>query len=561
MSETNAPSAPQTDVQNPPQTDQIVPTITTAKREETVSKDKNSEIKKLKRKGENELVQVSEELFQDLSQMQEAWLAEANHSDEGEQYVPGYNGGNKGDRTAGPYPKPKCEKMMNCDKHCLTNQQKQTTKYDFPDKRFIGSPCQPPSSPSSSLSSSTSGKDNSQSPLTCEKELTAPHTSYAMTANANSCSYPYTNRYSKFRRSHSESEQNFLSSDSHSGYPRFVSSPYAHPFFKQDFRERPYDMGQFPRNHSYQQTTTVPSHHVTIKQEPKDQGFETNVERYPACNGFTRPDIRHGSPQEVGFPCPYQNAMRFFCQEDSTYLDRIREKHRERWEGMDIKAELYRDFYFDRFHREGQPPTYQRRGSLQLWQFLVALLDDPANSAFIAWTGRGLEFKLIEPEEVARRWGLQKNRPAMNYDKLSRSLRYYYEKGIMQKVAGERYVYKFVCDPEALFTMAFPDNHRPILKTDCYSEEFYRGSNQPMDNQTMTFEQTNANHMSSHMTGHMTPSPFTSNHPVPMHGLNMISSPTSPTSNMQSMEQHRLQYMHGMQRMYNTGPYLENCVY
>ena len=39
----------------------------------------------------------------------------------------------------------------------------------------------------------------------------------------------------------------------------------------------------------------------------------------------------------------------------------------------------------------------------------------------------------------------------MNYDKLSRSLRYYYEKGIMQKVAGERYVYKFVCNPEALF--------------------------------------------------------------------------------------------------------------
>lgn len=47
-----------------------------------------------------------------------------------------------------------------------------------------------------------------------------------------------------------------------------------------------------------------------------------------------------------------------------------------------------------------------------------------------------MEFKLVEPEEVARRWGLQKNRPAMNYDKLSRSLRYYYEKGIMQKVAG-----------------------------------------------------------------------------------------------------------------------------
>lgn len=51
--------------------------------------------------------------------------------------------------------------------------------------------------------------------------------------------------------------------------------------------------------------------------------------------------------------------------------------------------------------REG--PPYQRRGSLQLWQFLVALLDDPSNAHFIAWTGRGMEFKLIEPEEVSVR--------------------------------------------------------------------------------------------------------------------------------------------------------------
>ncbi|CAH0730823.1 unnamed protein product, partial [Brenthis ino] len=101
-----------------------------------------------------------------------------------------------------------------------------------------------------------------------------------------------------------------------------------------------------------------------------------------------------------------------------------------------------------------------RRGALQLWQFLVSLLAEGARC--VAWTGRGLEFKLHEPEEVARRWGAQKNRPAMNYDKLSRSLRYYYEKGIMQKVAGERYVYKFVCDPEALFSMARPPTYDVI---------------------------------------------------------------------------------------------------
>lgn len=48
----------------------------------------------------------------------------------------------------------------------------------------------------------------------------------------------------------------------------------------------------------------------------------------------------------------------------------------------------------------GAAPCYHRRGSLQLWQFLLALLNDPANQSAIVWTGRGMEFKLIEPEEV-----------------------------------------------------------------------------------------------------------------------------------------------------------------
>lgn len=120
-------------------------------------------------------------------------------------------------------------------------------------------------------------------------------------------------------------------------------------------------------------------------------------------------------------------------------------------------------------HKEYQEhKPYHRRGSLQLWQFLVALLSESDCQQYISWTGRDLEFKLIDPEEVARRWGIQKNRPAMNYDKLSRSLRYYYEKGIMQKVAGERYVYRFVCSPEALFNLAFPDGMRPLLKPECH---------------------------------------------------------------------------------------------
>ncbi len=38
----------------------------------------------------------------------------------------------------------------------------------------------------------------------------------------------------------------------------------------------------------------------------------------------------------------------------------------------------------------------------------------------------------------------------MNYEKLSRGLRYYYDKNIIHKTAGKRYVYRFVCDLKSL---------------------------------------------------------------------------------------------------------------
>jgi DNA-binding protein D-ETS-3 len=78
-----------------------------------------------------------------------------------------------------------------------------------------------------------------------------------------------------------------------------------------------------------------------------------------------------------------------------------------------------------------------------LWQFLLELLADNSNSNCIAWEGNNGEFKLIDPDEVARRWGERKSKPNMNYDKLSRALRYYYDKNIMTKVHGKRYAYKF----------------------------------------------------------------------------------------------------------------------
>lgn len=86
--------------------------------------------------------------------------------------------------------------------------------------------------------------------------------------------------------------------------------------------------------------------------------------------------------------------------------------------------------------------------SITLWQFLLHLLEDQSQKHLISWTSDDGEFKLLDAEEVARLWGLRKNKTNMNYDKLSRALRYYYDKNIIRKVSGQKFVYKFVTFPD-----------------------------------------------------------------------------------------------------------------
>uniref|UniRef100_A0A3Q2D0P5 SAM pointed domain-containing Ets transcription factor n=1 Tax=Cyprinodon variegatus TaxID=28743 RepID=A0A3Q2D0P5_CYPVA len=84
---------------------------------------------------------------------------------------------------------------------------------------------------------------------------------------------------------------------------------------------------------------------------------------------------------------------------------------------------------------------------IHLWQFLRELLLKPHNyGRSIRWLNKekGI-FKIEDSAHVAKLWGLRKNRPAMNYDKLSRSIRQYYKKGIIRKPdVSQRLVYQFV---------------------------------------------------------------------------------------------------------------------
>ncbi|XP_069060188.1 GA-binding protein alpha chain isoform X2 [Pleurodeles waltl] len=101
-------------------------------------------------------------------------------------------------------------------------------------------------------------------------------------------------------------------------------------------------------------------------------------------------------------------------------------------------------------------------GQIQLWQFLLELLTDKDARDCISWVGDEGEFKLNQPELVAQKWGARKNKPTMNYEKLSRALRYYYDGDMICKVQGKRFVYKFVCDLKTLIGYSAAELNRLV---------------------------------------------------------------------------------------------------
>lgn len=101
------------------------------------------------------------------------------------------------------------------------------------------------------------------------------------------------------------------------------------------------------------------------------------------------------------------------------------------------------------FPENSEPNTNGRL----LWDFLQQLLNDRNQkySDLIAWKCRDTGvFKIVDPAGLAKLWGIQKNHLSMNYDKMSRALRYYYRVNILRKVQGERHCYQFLRNPTEL---------------------------------------------------------------------------------------------------------------
>ncbi|NXJ76767.1 ETV5 protein, partial [Trogon melanurus] len=412
---------------------------------------------------ETDLAHDSEELFQDLSQLQEAWLAEGNDVPvtfccAGEPvcfclvavvlHAP---------------PPAKIKRELHSPSSELSScSHEQALCAGYGDKCLYNccaydrkppagfKPLTPPTTPVSPahqgsalppaapvVQATAHGAAPAPHPLQEQRQQTfavprPPHPPMHMPKMMSEHQYPAEHRQLS-EPCHPFPPQAGVPGDSHPVYHRQLSEPLGptvpHPpqGFKQEYHDPLYEHGgpslPGPPGHGFQPT-------LGIKQEPRDYCIDSEV---PNCqSSYLRGSVFPSSRD--GFS--YEKDTRLYFDDTCVVPERLEGK---------VKQE-------PTMYREG--PPYQRRGSLQLWQFLVTLLDDPANAHFIAWTGRGMEFKLIEPEEV--RGGFCRSTRFGASLMPSSSL----------QVAGERYVYKFVCDPDALFSMAYPDNQRPFLKTE-----------------------------------------------------------------------------------------------
>lgn len=87
----------------------------------------------------------------------------------------------------------------------------------------------------------------------------------------------------------------------------------------------------------------------------------------------------------------------------------------------------------------------KRKKTGRLWEFIRNLLLDPVTCpSMVKWENaeEGV-FRFVQAEKVAQKWGERKQNKEMNYEKLSRAMRYYYKGEVFEAVLGRRLVYKF----------------------------------------------------------------------------------------------------------------------
>ncbi|ESP02405.1 hypothetical protein LOTGIDRAFT_138494, partial [Lottia gigantea] len=110
-----------------------------------------------------------------------------------------------------------------------------------------------------------------------------------------------------------------------------------------------------------------------------------------------------------------------------------------------VRSQYGSPTFYTMTNRKQESQHFNNAKNQHLWEFIFDCLVNPAyNPQYLRWENqRDGVFRFVQSEAVAQLWGGFKNNENMTYEKLSRAMRHYYKRGILERVEGRRLVYKF----------------------------------------------------------------------------------------------------------------------
>ncbi|KAL8579154.1 hypothetical protein ACOMHN_010738 [Nucella lapillus] len=97
--------------------------------------------------------------------------------------------------------------------------------------------------------------------------------------------------------------------------------------------------------------------------------------------------------------------------------------------------------------KDYKPYCDSRRGAKRnlLWKFLLWMLEQHPD--VVQWKDvKSGVFKFVDTARVSVMWGQRKRKTDMTFEKLSRGIRHYYKRGLMERLSHTRLMYKFNWD-------------------------------------------------------------------------------------------------------------------